>query len=370
MGGKISVLESYYGNCFSCGWVPRFAVWLILFAITTLIALFFTFYLLCRGDELRITLWGDVAKSFDDSVLNEHTNPIIVVFVGFRVTEFQGKPNLASTVASLWYFNPEIPEVLPYKHHYNQMPVEVYQLPASMNTSERFTCKASIADYDLHKGWWYQSCPLCTKSLSDKGTSFRCIEHNEVTFKVDCIVTDGNDVATFLMVGKTAENFFGSSAHCYLYDKGFIDCIPPPMIEKLNKDKIFQLRFGAFRSVVNRCDIIVTNVFDNILTAEAPPLPDEPELHIIDVPLNNQAASSSSKVVSPLDPTTPTPVPPSKTNVNFSQQPQLSPEQPYMVDVVADPQGGFAPLDRDTSTIAEANDPPSKHQRLFKQDRD
>ncbi|XP_024438550.1 uncharacterized protein LOC112323665 [Populus trichocarpa] len=188
--------------------------------------------------------------------------------------------------------------------------------------SERFTCKASIADYDLHRGWWYQSCPLCTKSLSDKGTIFRCIEHNEVTsvpwFKVDCIVTDGNDVATFLMVGKTAENLFGSSAHCYLYDKGFIDCIPPPMIEKLNKDKIFQLRFGAFRSVVNRCDIIVTNVFDDIVTAEAPPLPNEPELHIVDVPLNNQAASSSSKVVSPLDPTTPTPVPPSKTNVNFS----------------------------------------------------
>jgi len=77
-----------------------------------------------------------------------------------------------------------------------------------------------------------------------------------IRFKVDCIVTDGNDVATFLMVGKTAENFFGSSANCYLYDKGFIVCIPPPMIEKLNKDKIFQLRFGAFRSVVNRCDII------------------------------------------------------------------------------------------------------------------
>jgi len=45
---------------------------------------------LCRGDELRITLWGDVAESFDDSVLHEHTNPIIVVFAGFRVTEFKG----------------------------------------------------------------------------------------------------------------------------------------------------------------------------------------------------------------------------------------------------------------------------------------
>jgi replication factor A1 len=60
-------------------------------------------------------------------------------------------------------------------------------------------------------------------------------------------------------------------------------------------------------------------------------LPDEPELHIVDVPINNQAASSSSKVASPLDPTTPTPVPPSKTNANFLQQPQVSPKQPCMV---------------------------------------
>jgi replication factor A1 len=103
------------------------------------------------------------------------------------------------------------------------------------------------------------------------------------------------------------------------------------MIEKLNKDKIFQLRFGAFRSVVNRCDIIVINVFDDIVTAKAPPLLDEPERHIVDVPLNNQAVSSSSKVASPLDPTTPTPIPPSKTNANFSQQPQVSQKQPYMV---------------------------------------
>jgi replication factor A1 len=44
-------------------------------------------------------------------------------------------------------------------------------------------------------------------------------------------VTDGNDVATFLIVGKTAKNFFGSSTHCYLYYKDFIDCIPPSMID-------------------------------------------------------------------------------------------------------------------------------------------
>ena len=38
-------------------------------------------------------------------------------------------------------------------------------------------------------------------------------------FRLECIVTDGEDVTNFLLFGKTAENFFGSSAHHYVYDK-------------------------------------------------------------------------------------------------------------------------------------------------------
>jgi replication factor A1 len=60
-------------------------------------------------------------------------------------------------------------------------------------------------------------------------------------------------------------------------------------------------------------------------------LPAEPELHIVDVSLNDHTTLSSSKIAFSLDPTTPTPVPPSKTNANFSQQPQVFLRQPYMV---------------------------------------
>ncbi|KAG5241489.1 replication protein DNA-binding [Salix suchowensis] len=272
-----------------------------------------------EGEELKVTLWGDVAKSFDGSDLDNQSNPIIIVFAAFRITEFKGKPNLASTVASLWYFNPEIQEILPYKHYYKDIPVEVHQLPPTTNTQtidqqlkeNRKTIKKILC-------WWYHSCPICTKSISDKGTGFKCIEHNEVTpipwFRVDCIVTDDTDVTTFLMVGKTAENFFGSSAHSYLYDKGFIDSIPTPMIDKLQKPKIFQLRFGTFRSIMNRCDIIVANVFDDIIEVESPQHV-EPQLHDINVPLMEQASASSSAKPLLLDPITPTPIPPSRAHV-------------------------------------------------------
>ncbi|XP_034903514.2 uncharacterized protein [Populus alba] len=69
-----------------------------------------------HGEELRITLWGDSARDFDGLALHNLPSPVIIAFAGFRVTEFKGKPNLNSTAASLWYFNPDIPECLAYKH--------------------------------------------------------------------------------------------------------------------------------------------------------------------------------------------------------------------------------------------------------------
>jgi len=38
-------------------------------------------------------------------------------------------------------------------------------------------------------------------------------------FRLECIVTNGEDVTNFLLFGKTAENFFGSLAHHYVYNK-------------------------------------------------------------------------------------------------------------------------------------------------------
>ena len=122
------------------------------------------------------------------------------------------------------------------------------------------------------------------------------------------------------MVGKTAENFFGSSAHSYVYDKGFIDSIPTPMIDKLQKPKIFQLRFRTFRSIMNRCDIIVANVFDDIIEVESPQQHLEPELHDINVPLMEQASASSSAKPLLLDPITPTPIPPPRADVTTPSQ--------------------------------------------------
>jgi len=79
-------------------------------------------------------------------------------------------------------------------------------------------------------------------------------------------VTNEDDVISFFLVGKTVENFFGSSAHHYVYEKkysnGFV--IVPPMIAKLSKSFIFQRRFNTFKAEGNRCYIIICKVFDDV----------------------------------------------------------------------------------------------------------
>jgi hypothetical protein len=51
-------------------------------------------------------------------------------------------------------------------------------------------------------------------------------------FQLECVVTDEEDVTSFLLVEKAAENFFGSSAHHYVYNKKFSNpfVITSPMI--------------------------------------------------------------------------------------------------------------------------------------------
>jgi replication factor A1 len=114
-------------------------------------------------------------------------------------------------------------------------------------------------------------------------------------FRLECIVTNGEDVTNFLLFGKTAENFFGSLAHHYVYNKKKI--IDPSVIllvmtAKLNKSMIFQLRLSAFRSITtNKYEIIITNMFDDTTNNS---------IHPLETPPTEAKLSTTSKTSTPL----------------------------------------------------------------------
>ncbi|KAF9661387.1 hypothetical protein SADUNF_Sadunf19G0063500 [Salix dunnii] len=144
--------------------------------------------------------------------------------------------------------------------------------------------------------------------------------------RIDCNVTDDTDVTAFLMVKNIAENFTGSFAHNYVYDKGFIDSIPPPVIDKLQKLKVFQLRLGIFCSIMNRCAIIEHN-------------------KLLHVPLKKPFI---------LDPITLTPIPPSRAHV-------VTPSHSTIDATVGTP-NIFSLLDHNASSMSKDDDLPKKYQ--------
>lgn len=122
----------------------------------------------------------------------------IILFCNLSYLYFflPGKLNLCGTAASVWYFNPGIPEILPY-HHYLVFLIflllyafisyvfffSFYKLLHNCSnfhtTLGKFQLRPmlfqhqqmllnhltskSLSDYDLFNGWWYDSCPECNK---------------------------------------------------------------------------------------------------------------------------------------------------------------------------------------------------------------
>ncbi|TQD87711.1 hypothetical protein C1H46_026715 [Malus baccata] len=68
-----------------------------------------------RKEELTVTLWADVAEAFCSLSAEEISLPIIVVFTSLKVKIYIEKIYLSSTASSLFFIDPDIPELNTYK---------------------------------------------------------------------------------------------------------------------------------------------------------------------------------------------------------------------------------------------------------------
>ncbi|KAM5578733.1 hypothetical protein ABKV19_008843 [Rosa sericea] len=78
-------------------------------------------------------------------------------------------------------------------------------------------CSTSIRRFATHNGWWYRACPSCYKQLKEKENSneFVCVQHGIQTalpcYRVYMTIDDADNQATVMLMGRQAEQFFGSS---------------------------------------------------------------------------------------------------------------------------------------------------------------
>ncbi|KAB2629483.1 hypothetical protein D8674_034278 [Pyrus ussuriensis x Pyrus communis] len=71
-----------------------------------------------RKEELSVTLWADIAEAFCSLSIQKLSLPIIVVFTSLKVKIYLENIVLNSTSSSLFFIDPDIPEVNSYKSMY------------------------------------------------------------------------------------------------------------------------------------------------------------------------------------------------------------------------------------------------------------
>ncbi|KAB2632622.1 hypothetical protein D8674_028869 [Pyrus ussuriensis x Pyrus communis] len=72
-----------------------------------------------RKEELTVTLWADIGEAFSSLSTEAFSLPVVVVFTSLKVRHYLGKIVLNSTGSSLFFIDPDIPEVDSYKYKVN-----------------------------------------------------------------------------------------------------------------------------------------------------------------------------------------------------------------------------------------------------------
>ncbi|KAI5352268.1 hypothetical protein L3X38_005159 [Prunus dulcis] len=133
-----------------------------------------------KKEDVRITLWGDTAKTFDSQALQQLTSPIFAAFTSLKVKQFQGKIVLNSSVSTLIFINPDIQELAAYKTIFNDSTHAIKMMPSSAtqlmtpqhleaakklsvqelnvldsetHKDTRILCRAAIMRFDTRNGW-------------------------------------------------------------------------------------------------------------------------------------------------------------------------------------------------------------------------
>ncbi|XP_068306657.1 uncharacterized protein [Pyrus communis] len=114
-----------------------------------------------RKEDVNLTLWGDTAKTFDFEALEHLPPPVLGVFTSLKVRQFRGNIVLNSSISTMIFINPDIPEATPYKaifvglaHSVKMLSTSARQLmgPEHLENAEKmYVQDLNILDPDLYK---------------------------------------------------------------------------------------------------------------------------------------------------------------------------------------------------------------------------
>ncbi|RXH78021.1 hypothetical protein DVH24_039992, partial [Malus domestica] len=186
-----------------------------------------------------------------------------------------------STGCSLFFVDPNIPEVNAYKSVFanckehvkilapstkqvNEVEIlrtakkltidELAFLDPDLHKNDTFLCKASIKRFDTRNEWWYNACPNCVKQMHKDLTigQLICQKHPNQT------PTPWYKVNLDLVLNQR------------LVDQ---QLLPNEFLRLIGQKKKFHLRFGNRRNTLNSSDILIYNVSEDTTMEPITPQP-------------------------------------------------------------------------------------------------
>lgn len=203
-----------------------------------------TNFVLLNNDlqKLNVTLWGSCSTNFNNLRLRGSNQPVVLIVTSLIVKKIAGIYRVSSANATKTYanINHEVvrnfinsfpgefqpPLVLPPENATNQWraqqdmaaPMTVTQLlalPRNNVRDRQFRTIVKIAKFEKSNGWFYDGCPECLKKSKTGVTIVACggCKSTDIKavpiYKIEAVVTDGNEKATAIFFTKAAEQLVG-----------------------------------------------------------------------------------------------------------------------------------------------------------------
>ncbi|CAN6570880.1 unnamed protein product [Malus baccata var. baccata] len=236
-----------------------------------------------KREELRVTLWANVAESFSSLSAEAFNPPIMIVLTSLKV-KFA---NCTEAVKKL----------PPSSKHANEAEVlqaakkvtieELAFLDPDLHKDDTFLCKACVKRFDTRYDWWYSACPNCAKQMQKDPTTGQlvCQKHGSqipiAWYKVNLVLEEETNETNALIIGKSGENLFGSSCKDLQ--------LPNEFSRLIGQKNFFHLRFGTRKNNLNMNDLLISNVSEDTTVQ-----PTTPQALLTEITVSSTTVSSST----------------------------------------------------------------------------
>ncbi|KAL0846335.1 hypothetical protein Bca101_019581 [Brassica carinata] len=248
-------------------------------------------FLIAPGIQVYLSLLDDAAAVFKGLLNSGDGIRSVMVVTSLNPEKIGDDLHLSSTAATKFYFGNKLPAIADF----TKRGAETEDLPnlnaETVITSKQlssvgdlnmflsnstgqdvyFACKARIVEVVSKNGWYYVSCTRCGKKFEKTATSLACNQCDNpnatgvVRYRVELLVDDGSNYATFLVYDKDMLKLTKQPAATLLDNEvnlALRNKLPECLAELIGRDFVYHVRVTACKFKTNSPTFTVSGISD------------------------------------------------------------------------------------------------------------